>query len=218
MIRALRIPVLFLLPLICSFVGLRWSGALRVREVRIHPTRYVAVEKLTGEILGANILRLDLEPLRQRLLADPRVLGVVIRVNIFCLRVEIEVRERSPLVAVVLQDGRKVWVDQEGVILEEAEEGWVRGVAAEEGRVSQEVVEAALAWMRLPLGIREKYPVLDVSQGEAVAPGTPALLFGAICQVPKKLGILKELWRAGLLDGYSVVDMRFGDLVILKKR
>lgn len=217
MIRALRAFLLFFLFLCLGIVILRWGGWLRVQEIRIFPTRYVAVEKLTGGVLGANILRLNLEPLRQEILADPRVLGVVTRVAFFHLRVEIEVRERSPIVAVGLENGEKFWVDRNGVILEPAEEARVVGAKATNGRVSPEVVEAALAWDRLPKALRARYLILDLSTGEAVAPGTPAILLGAICQVPKKLGILTELWREGLLEGYKVIDLRPSDLVILKR-
>ncbi|MCS7239970.1 MAG: hypothetical protein NZ651_01815 [Candidatus Bipolaricaulota bacterium] len=185
--------------------------------MRIIPTRYVAVEKLTGEVLGANILRLNLEPLRQTILADPRVLGVVTRVDFFHLRVHVEVRERAPLVAVGLRSGEKMWVDREGVILEPADEAWAVGVKAEGNRVEPEVVEAVLAWAQLPRALRERYPVLDFSQDQAVAPGSPTILFGAICQVPKKLGILTTLWREGLLEGFGVVDLRANDVVILKR-
>lgn len=188
-----------------------------VQEVKIFPTRYVAVEKLTGAILGANILRLDLEPLRREILGDPGVLGVVTRVNFFYCRVEIEVRERTPLLAVELENGEKVWVDREGVILEGAEEASVVGVRPEAGKVGKDVVEAALSWERLPMGLRARYPKLDLSRGEVRAPGAPTVIFGAICQVPEKLGILTRLWREGLLEGYQVVDLRADDVVILRR-
>ncbi len=217
MIRALRVLLLLGLLLFSSFVSLRWGGWLRVREVKIFPTRYAAVEKLTGGILGANILRLNLEPLRRAILGDPRVLGVFTRVDFFHLRVEIDVRERFPLVAVGLVSGEKVWVDREGVILEPAEEARVVGVKTQGGRVGVEVVEAALAWERLPRALRERYPLLDLSTGEAVAPGAPTILLGAICQVPEKLGILTALWGEGFLEGYGVVDLRLSDLAILRR-
>lgn len=217
MTKALRALLLLLLLFISGLVSFRWGGWLRVREIKIFPTRYVAVEKLTGKVLGANILRLNLEPVRGAILADPRVLGVVTRVDFFGLRVEIEVRERSPLVAVGLISGEKVWVDREGVILEPAEDARVVGVKAQGDRLNVEVVEAALAWERLPRALRERYPLLDLAAGEAVAPGAPTVLLGAICQVPKKLGILTALWREGLLEGYGVVDLRLSDLAILKK-
>lgn len=217
MIRAFRIFLGFTILLFLFFVSLRWSGLLKVREVKIFPTRYVAVEKLTGGILGANILRLNLKPLCEVILGDPRVLGVVTRLDFFHLRVEIEVRERNALVAVGLAGGGKFWVDRDGVILEPAEEACVVGAKVQGERVGKEVVVAALAWERLPRALRERYPILDLSMGEAVAPGTPALLFGAICQVPEKLGILTTLWQEGLLEGYSSVDLRSSDLVVLKR-
>jgi cell division septal protein FtsQ len=217
LIRVLRGVVLFLCLLVCGYVSVRWGGLLKVREVRIFPTRYVAVEKLTGAILGANILRLNLEPLCREIQSDPRVLGVVTRIRFFYGRVEIEVRERTPVLAVELQGGKKVWVDGEGVILEEAQEARIVGVFLVEGRVPKEVVEAGLAWERLPVLLRERYPKLDFSSGEGVALGTPPAFLGAICQVPEKLGILTKLWRAGLLEGYKAVDLRPNDVVILKR-
>jgi len=217
LIQVLRGLVLFLCLLVCGYVSVRWGGFLTVREVRIFPTRYVAVEKLTGGILGANILRLNLEPLCREIQSDPRVLGIVTRVCFFYGRVEIEVRERSPVLAVELQGGKKVWVDREGVILEEAQGARIGGVFLVEGRVPGEVVEAGLAWERLPALLRERYPKLDFSSGEGVALGTPTVFLGAICQVPEKLGILPELWRAGLLEGYTAVDLRPNDVVILKR-
>lgn len=217
MIRAFRSFLLLALVALLSFWGFRWSGCLKVQEVRIFPTRYVAVEKLTGGILGANILRLNLKPLCQAILRDSRVLGVVTRVDFFHLRVEIEVRERNALVTVGLEGGGKFWVDRDGVILEPAEEAHVVGVKGEGERVGKEVVEAALAWERLPQALRERYPILDLSTGEAVAPGAPTLFLGAICQVPEKLSILTALWREGLLEGYGAVDLRLNDLVILKR-
>lgn len=217
MIRIVRGFLLFLLALSCGVVALRWGGWLTVQEVKIFPARYVAVEKLTGAILGSNIVRLNLEPLRQKILGDPRVLGVVTRVDFFSLRVEIEVRERTPLLAVELENGEKVWIDREGVMLEGAEEASVVGVRLEGGKVGRDVVEAALSWQRLPLGLRARYPKLDLSFGEAKAPGSPTLVFGKICQIPKKLDILTALWREGLLEGYQVVDLRANDVVILKR-
>mgnify|MGYP000060269869 CR=1 FL=1 len=217
MIRAFRSFLLLALATLLSFWGLRWSGCLKVQEVKIFPTRYVAVEKLTGGILGANILRLNLKPLCEAILRDSRVLGVVTRVDFFHLRVEIEVRERKALVAVGLEGGGKFWVDRDGVILEPAEEAHVVGVKAQGEKVGKEVVEAALAWERLPQALRERYPALDFSPGEAVAPGAPTLFLGAICQVPEKLSILTALWREGLLEGYGAVDLRLNDLVILKR-
>ena len=217
MIRIVRGLAFFLSLLVCVYVSVRWGGWFTVREVRIFPTRYVAVEKLTGGILGANILRLNLEPLCREIQSDPRVLGVVTRVRFFYGRVEIEVRERAPVLAVELQSGKKVWVDREGVILEEAQDARIVGVFLIEGRVAKEVVEAGLAWERLPVLLRERYPKLDFSSGEAVALGTPTAFLGAICQVPEKLGILTELWRAGMLEGYQAVDLRPNDVVILKR-
>lgn len=217
MIRVVRLFLILGISLLLSVVALRWGGWLKVCEVRILPTRYVAVKKLTGEVLGANILRLNLEPLRQAILADPRVLGLVTRIDFFHFRVHIEVRERLPLVAVELKSGEKMWVDREGVILEPAEEAQVVGVRAEENRVAPEVVEAALAWARLPSTLRKRYPVLDLSQDQVIAPGLPTILFGAICQVPEKLSMLTTLWREGLLEGFEVVDLRANDVVILKR-
>ncbi len=202
--------------LVLGLVSFRWGGWLKVREVKILPTRYVAVEKLTGEVLGDNILRLDLTSLRREIVGDSRVLGLVARVNFFLGRVELEVRERSPVARVKLSTGKAVWVDREGVILEPAGEAAV--VAQAQGnRVAGEVVEAALAWERLPRALRERYPLLDLSGEEALAPGHPSLRLGAICQVPAKLGILTTLWRAGLLEGYELVDLRGDDFVILKR-
>lgn len=218
MIRIIRGFLLSFLALFLGFVVLRWGGWLTVQAVKISPTRYVAVEKLTGPILGANILRLTLEPLRQEILADPRVLAVVSRVNFFALRVEIEVRERTPLLAVELTNGEKVWVDQEGVILEEAKEASVVGVQAEGGRVGKDVVEAGLSWERLPSGLRARYPKLDLSAGSARAPGSPTIIFGIICHIPQKLGILTALWQEGWLAEYQFVDLRANDVVILKRR
>ncbi len=217
MIRAFRSFLVFALLSLFCLIFLRWSGLLKVQEVKIYPTRYVAVDKLTGRILGANILRLDLKPLCEAILRDPRVLHVVTRIDFFHLRVEIDVRERYALVPVGLISGEKFWVDRDGVILELAEEAHVVGAKAQGEGVGREVVEAALAWERLPRALRERYPVLDLSSGEAVAPGAPALLLGAICQVPEKLGILTTLWQEGLLEGYGFVDLRLRDLVILKR-
>ena len=216
MIRGIRAFLLFSVALILVFLAFRWGGWLRVWEVKISPTRYVAVEKLTGKILGANILRLNLEPLYREIYGDPRVLGISTRVNFFLGRVEIEVKERFPLVAVQLSTGETVWVDREGVILAPAEEARV-AAQAKGTQVGEEVVEAALRWERLPRALRERYPVLDVSGEEARAPGRPTLLFGTICQVPNKLSILTKLWREGLLEGYELVDLRSGDVVILKR-
>lgn len=216
MIRWFRLVLLFLTSVLLALVSFRWGGWLKVREVKILPTRYVSVEKLTGEVLGDNILRLDLEPLRREILEDPRVLGVVARINFFLCRVEMEVRERSPVVKVKLETGESVWVDGEGVILERAEDTVV--VAKAQGnRVSREVVEAALAWERLPRALRERYSLLDLSGGEALAVGRPQIRFGMICQVPAKLGILTKLWREGLLEGYALVDLRGDDFVILRR-
>lgn len=218
MIRGLRFFLLFLALALAGLVSLRWGGWLRVREVKVFPTRYAPVEKLTGGILGANILRLDLKPLHREVLADPRVLAVDARVHFFRGAVVIDVRERSPVVPVGLNSGEKVWVDRDGVILEPAAEARVVGVRAEGGRVGAEVVETAMAWERLPLLLRARLPLLDLSGDEAVAPGPPRVLFGAICQVPEKLSILIALWRAGFLEGYNLVDLRGDDMVILKRR
>lgn len=217
MIRTFRSFLAFAILSLLCLVSLRWSGLLKVQEVKIFPTRYVAVEKLTGRILGANILRLDLRPLCEAILRDSRVLAVVTRIDFFHLRVEIDVRERYALVPVGLISGEKFWVDRDGVILEPAEEVHVVGAKVQGDGVGREVVGAALAWERLPRALRERYPVLDLSTGEAVAPGTPTLLLGAICQVPEKLSILTTLWQEGLLEGYRLVDLRPSDLVILKR-
>lgn len=216
MIRGIRAFSLFCVAFVLVFVVLRWGGFLRVREVVVFPTRYVAVEKLTGEIIGANILRLDLRPLCQAISADPRVLRVEVRVSFFLGRVKVEVRERSPAVAVRLTTGETVWVDREGVILAPAERGEVVAKAIG-ARVREEVVEAALSWERLPRALRERFSFLDLSGEEAVAPGHPTVLFGEICQVPNKLGILTELWQEGLVEGYEVVDLRHAGMVILKR-
>jgi len=83
----------------------------------VNPARYVAVEKLTGRFLGANILRLDLRPLWTELAQDSRVLGAQARLNFFRLRLEIEIRERSPLVALEIVGQGSFCTDREGVIL-----------------------------------------------------------------------------------------------------
>lgn len=207
---------LIALCLVLVFVALRWGGWLRVREVRVNPTRYVSPEKLTGKLLGANILRLDFKPLWAEIFSDQRVVGARARVNFFCLRVELEIRERSPLVALEIPGRGYVWVDREGVMLEPAQGARVRALESAPGRVDREAVEAALAWERLPRALAQMFPVLDLTGGEAMAPGPPLLLLGAICQVPEKLGILVALWRRGLLDGYSIVDLRPRDVVVLK--
>ncbi|MCS7216726.1 MAG: hypothetical protein NZ924_03430 [Candidatus Bipolaricaulota bacterium] len=217
MIRALRALLLAVLLALLGFTGLRWGGGLRVREVRVNPTRYAPVEKLTGRLLGANILRLDLTPLWTELSADPRILGGRARVNFFYLRLELEIRERSPLVALEVVGRGRVWVDREGVILEPAGEARVRAEERAPGRVAPEVVAAALAWEQLPPALAQRFPVLDLTGGEALAPGPPVLRLGAICQVPEKLGILVALWREGLLEGKGLVDLRFRDIVVLKR-
>lgn len=216
MIRWFRFVLLFLALMLLALVSFRWGGWLTVREIKILPTRYVSVEKLTEGLLGDNILRVDLEPLRREILEDPRVLGLVTRINFFLCQVEIEVRERSPVVKVKLGTGESVWVDEEGVVLEPAEDAVV--VAQARGnRVSKEVVEAALAWERLPRALRERYSLLDLSGNEAFAMGHPQIRFGMICQVPAKLGILIKLWREGLLEGYALVNLRGDDFVILRR-
>lgn len=217
MIKFLRLLVLVLLVLLLAGTAFRWGGWLRVREVRVNPARYVAVEKLTGRFLGANILRLDLRPLWTELARDSRVLGAQARLNFFRLRLEIEIRERSPLVALEIVGQGSFWVDREGVILEPAAGARVRAKAVAPGRVAPELVETALAWERLPRALAERFPVLDLTGQEAVAPGPPVLLLGAICQVPEKLGILSALWREGLLEGQALVDLRFRDIVVLKR-
>ncbi|MFN3287285.1 MAG: hypothetical protein ACK40H_02460, partial [Sphingomonadaceae bacterium] len=146
MIKYVRILILVLLTFVVAVTALRWGGWLRVREVRVNPTRYVAPEKLTGRFLGANILRLDLRPLWTELSADQRILGVQARVNFFCLCLELEVRERVPLVALEISGRGSVWVDRDGVVLEPAEGARARAVEVAPGRVSAEDVEAALAW------------------------------------------------------------------------
>lgn len=217
MIRFFRALILALLTLVVAVTALRWGGWLRVREVRVNPTRYVAPEKLTGRFLGANILRLDLKPLWAELSADRRILGVQARLNFFRLRLELEVRERRPRTALEIPGRGSVWVDGEGVVLEAAESARVRAWEVAPGQVSTEAVEAALAWERLPQALAQRLGLLDLTAPEAMAPGPPLVLLGAICQVPEKLGILVALWREGLLEGQAVVDMRFRDVVVLRR-
>lgn len=217
MIKFFRYPVLALFVLVLAVTAVRWGGWLRVREVRVNPTRYVVPEKLTGRFLGANILRLDLRPLWTELSADQRILGVQARVNFFRLRLELEVRERMPLVALEIPGRGSVWVDRDGVVLARAESARVRVPEVAAGRVSVEAVDAALAWERLPQALAQRFPILDLTAQEAMVPGSPTLLLGAICQVPEKLGILVALWREGLLEGKALVDLRFSDMVVLKR-
>ncbi len=217
MTKFLRVLLLVLLFLVAAGTALRWGGWLRVQEVRVNPTRYVSAEKLTGRLLGANILRLDLKPLWAEIFADRRVLGAQARVNFFYLRLELEIRERLPLVAVEVLGRDHVWVDREGVVLEPAESARVRAREIFPGQVAPEVVEAALAWERLPRALAQRFPLLDLTGQEAVAPGPPLLRLGTICQVPEKLGILVALWRKGLLEGQALVDLRFHDVVVLKR-
>lgn len=217
MIRVLRLLLLGAAILVATATGLRWSGALRVQEVRANPTRYVSWEKLTGQVLGANILRLDLEPLWRELMQDPRVVGVRARRNLFCLCLELEVRERTPLVALEISGAGFVWVDREGVVLEPAAAARTRARPIAPGRVEAAVVAAALAWERLPRVLAERFPVLDLTGAEAVAPGPPLLRLGPICQVPEKLSILVALWREGLLEGCSEADLRPHEVVVLKR-
>lgn len=188
-----------------------------MQEVGLPQTRYVDLEKLTGLVLGANILRLDITGFEGWICQDPRVLRAKVKVDPVRLRVDFDVWERDPAIAVGVGD-HAVWVDRQGVVLEEAEGAAVVGVAVEGGRVPQGVVEAALAWDRLPKEMRFLFPALDVSDPRGVVlRGAATVLLGSISQVPPKLVILRGLWQEGLLERCEWVDLRREDEVVLKR-
>ena len=192
-----------------------------MREVRIPATRYLATEKLTGFLLGANVLRLELRALHSAIRGDIRVLKAEIRVRPLAQRVELMIVERTPEVIVGLRDGPAVWVDAQGVILEPAERAWLVGAVAETGRVPGAYVNAARTLGELDPVWRARYPVVDASDPrEVVARGkdAPTLILGPIGQLGSRLAILRLLWEREGLGRYAVVDFRLEDELILKRK
>ncbi len=221
MIRTPRIGCVVSSLFLVLLAVLRWGGWWRVGEVWVSPARYVPAEQLTGTLLGANVLRLQMGEVREQLGRDPRVLAVRIRVRPLARRVEVEIKERERAVQVGLQGGAAVWVDAEGVVLEPASDPLVVGARREGDRVPPEVVGAARTVGRLSPALRERFPVFDVSdptQVTARGEGAPNLLLGEIGQLGDRLAILEVLWERGLLAGYATVDFRVGDEVVLKRK
>ncbi len=221
MIRAARLLALALAFSIVSLSVLRWGGWWRVAEVRLSPTRYVALEQLTGFLLGANVLRLELRALHSAIQGDLRVLKAKIRLYPLARRVDVMIEERKPVVAVGLRDGRAFWVDAEGVLLEPAEQASLVGLMASEGRVAPEAVQAALALARWDVPWRPLYPTFDASDPQQVIARSrdgPTLLLGSIGQLADRLAILRMLWEPENLGTYAVVDLRGEDEVVLKRK
>jgi len=220
-IRAARLGCVLCSLLILLLASCRWGEWWRVDEVWVSSTRYVAVEQLTGILLGANVLRLQTGGIRDWIRRDPRVLEATIRVRPLRKRVEVEIKEREPAVEVRLGGGEAVWVDAEGVILEPGTAPAVVGVPRAGERVAVEAVRAARAVAQLSPALRERFPTFDVSDPTDViaeGDGSPTLLLGEISQLGERLAILEELWERGLLAEYATVDFRVGDEVILKRK
>jgi len=220
---------LFLALCLLGTAVLRWGGWWRVNEVRVlgahHlPPEYLA--ELTKIVSSANMLRLDIRGIRDRIIASPWVKDVQVRCHPLSRNVEIFVQEREPVGRVEIEGGRASWVDAEGVVLGPAEGAVLTGVQVRDGRVAPEVAVAAQALEQTTPDLLAFFPHFNASDPNCVITeggDGPVVLCGPIGELPHTLAILERLWKehkAGVIDlsAYSEVDLRWEGQIILKPR
>ncbi len=230
MIRFLRLASLVSVAILLGYTAVRWGGLWRVERVEILGANQLSAStltKLSQSVKGANILRLDLEGIKDRVEGERWVKRARIKVDFFARAVVIHITERKPVARIGFEGGTAVWVDDEGVALQPADSAVLCGVEPTSGPLPREVVAAAKALEKLDPDFLTLFPCFDASDPDDVVAkssgGTTVIRCGPIGNLTRKVAILNELWRergrANLdLTAYAEVDLRWDDEVVLKPR
>lgn len=225
----LRFACLGIAVLLLAWGAVRWGGWWRVVEVKVAGDHHLPPEyrtQLTQIVSSANILRLDLRGIRDRIVSLPWVREVQLGVDPVARRVRIYVWEREPVGRVVYEGGTAVWVDNEGVVVGPADQAWLLVPPGQGGWVPPEVALAAEAVERTNPALLSLIAPIDATDPEAVVaspPSGPLIRLGPISTLPQRLVILGELWEEQLagrfnFSSYAEVDLRWEGQVILKPR
>lgn len=226
---ALRFACLALALLLLGGGAIRWGGWWRVVEVKVTGDHHLPPKlraQLTHIVSSANILRLDLRGFRDRILSLPWVREVQLGVDPVGRRIRIYVWEREPVGRVAYEGGTEVWVDDEGVVVGQADQAWLVVAPGQGGWVSLEVAQAAEAVEGVDPALLSLIAPINATDPQAVVaepPLGPRIRFGPIGNLPQRLAILEELWEEQLagrfnFSSYAEVDLRWEGQVILKPR
>jgi cell division protein FtsQ len=179
------LALLTALPVIAQAPWGAWRGRIfALREIRVDGVRYLdaqAVIAASGVKTGADLVTLDLDRVRQKLLLQPRVARArVERMLPGLLRIHVE--ERNPVLLV--EHGAPWELDSTGVLLPPLAEGVVADVPMLAGvelanvpggtLVDSPQVQRGLAWVR-SLGSRELQLAGSVSEIDVADERTTAL-------------------------------------------
>jgi cell division septal protein FtsQ len=177
------------LALVAGLAHVPW-GPIRervavVREVRVEGARVLDPARVltrAGLARGADLLALDLDRARQRLLLDPRIEGAEVRRR-GPFTIEVRIRERVPVLLV--RHGTPWELDSSGVLMAPLEAGLVADVPLLTGpdfddlppgtQVRSEPVQRGLAWVEA-LGRRELQLAGMVSELDVSDPESTELL------------------------------------------
>lgn len=240
-----RFAVRVVLPTLLLALGTAWAGArvlgsplLDVDHIAVRGTSRLSqaeVERLLEGVRGANVLAVDLEACRSRLLGSPWVADATV-VRVLPSTIELRIVERRPM-AVARLAGQLYLIDDAGVIIDAYGPAYdefnlpiVDGLveAAPKGQyvASPERVRLAAAFLAA-LGeaddLRETLSQVDVSNPHDVAvllDGDPAWLHlgeeGFVDRLRFYLEMAPSLHER--LPDLDYVDLRFGERVVARAR
>ena len=166
MIRFFRLLSLFLAVLIFFFALARWGGWWRVSHVIVLGAVHLSTDtltKLSQSVENANILRLDLKGVRKLVEKERWVKEARVKLDFFARTVVIHITERKPVARIGFAGDAAVWVDEDGVVLSQADTAVLCGVAPTGNIVPREVVAAARAVERLDPGLLKLFPCFPMN-------------------------------------------------------
>jgi cell division protein FtsQ len=236
----LRNALVVVLLAAAAFGAVRAWGPFRTRvarlqHVRVEGTRYLdagRVAEIAGLRRGDDLVALDLDRVRQRLLLDPRIAGARVE-RAWPRDVRVRIVEREP---VLLVRHDVPWeVDSAGVLLPPLARGVVADVPLLTGpdfaglragtHVLTPEVRRGLAWVRI-LGARELQLAGDVSEVDVSDPSATGVLLMSGTRVlapawppgSRALSalrvVLADLRQRGVQA--DEVDLRFEDQVVVR--
>jgi len=208
-----------------------WFRLFDLRRVEVRGNQYLSstqVVAASGLHRGQTLPGLPAGRVSDRLAELPWVKSASL-VRVYPHTVRIEIEERRPIAAVIVDDGVRI-VGEGGVVVSSdpsLADGIVEIVGAPlsatqpGGRIAdQQLVEllAAIEGLGIPeLDVRR----VDVSDSASISLHTPEglrILLGGAESAVERLGSLRALCRAIDIDGYETIDLRFGGEAVLVPR
>lgn len=211
---------------------------IRAVEVRIEGAEVVSVEELRDLLAirpGSSLRSLEVEHLRQRLLAMPRIAGVRFG-YVWFQRLVVEVAERVPVAMVISSEGESFEIAMDGIVLPPAGEGvadlplltWEEQPGTRPAPGALLDLRGGPDLMHTLRDLQERYPSLwqGISEAHLLADGTYELFWNDTPTVAWGRGALSDArlraWATIMSDLHqrgekdAVVDLRFREQIVVR--